>query len=49
MATPSSIHAWEIPWTEEAGSLQSTGLQGSDMTDLNHYHRSYIIDKSGSL
>ena len=26
MATPSSILAWEIPWTEEPGGLQSTGL-----------------------
>ena len=23
MATHSSIRAWEIPWTEEAGGLQS--------------------------
>ena len=23
----SSILAWEIPWTEEPGALQSTGLQ----------------------
>ena len=23
MATPSSILAWEIPWTEEPGGLQS--------------------------
>ena len=27
MATHSSILAWEIPWTEESGRLQSTGLQ----------------------
>ena len=27
MATHSSILAWEIPWTEEAGRLQSMGLQ----------------------
>ena len=27
MATHSSILAWKIPWTEEAGGLQSTGLQ----------------------
>ena len=27
MATHSSMLAWEIPWTEEAGGLQSTGLQ----------------------
>ena len=27
MATHSSILAWRIPWTEETGGLQSTGLQ----------------------
>ena len=27
MATHSSILAWEIPWTEEPGELQSTGSQ----------------------
>ena len=27
MPTHSSILAWEIPWTEEPGGLQSTGLQ----------------------
>ena len=27
MATHSSILAWEIPWIEEAGRLQSTGSQ----------------------
>ena len=27
MATHSSILAWEIPWTEEPGGLQSMGLQ----------------------
>ena len=32
MATHSSILAWEIPWKEEPGRLQSTGLQESDMT-----------------
>ena len=37
MATHSSILAWEIPWTEEPGGLQSMGLQESDMTErLNH-------------
>ena len=30
MATHSSILAWEIPWTEELGGLQSTGSQESD-------------------
>ena len=32
MATHSSILAWEIPWTEEPGGLQSMGLQELDMT-----------------
>ena len=27
MATHSSILAWEVPWTEEPGRLQSTGSQ----------------------
>ena len=27
MATHSSILAWETPWIEEAGRLQSIGLQ----------------------
>ena len=33
MATYSSILAWEIPWTEEPGGLQSTGSQrvGQDL------------------
>ena len=29
MATLSSNLAWKIPWTEEPGGLQSTGLQKS--------------------
>ena len=28
VATHSSILAWEIPWTEEPGGLQSMGSQG---------------------
>ena len=32
MATHSSILAWEIPWTEEPGRLQSMGSQESDTT-----------------
>ena len=27
MATHSGILAWEIPWTEEPGGLQSIGLK----------------------
>ena len=29
MATHSSVLAWEIPWTDEPGRLQSRGLQKS--------------------
>ena len=32
MATPSSILAWGIPWTEEPDGLQSTGPQELDTT-----------------
>ena len=33
MATHSAILAWEIPWTEEPGGLQSMGSRESDMTE----------------
>ena len=33
MATPSSILAWETPWTEKPGGLQSMGSKESDMTE----------------
>ena len=33
MATHSSILAWEIPWSEESGGLQSTGHTESDRTE----------------
>ena len=33
MATHSSIVAWEIPWTEDPGRLQSMGSQESDVTE----------------
>ena len=32
MATHSSIFAWEIPWTEEPGGLQSKESQKSNTT-----------------
>ena len=43
MATHSSILAWEIPWTEEPGGLQSMGLQKS-RTGLSdkHFHFSLL-------
>ena len=34
MATHSSILAWRIPWTDEAGSLQSRGRKESDTTEV---------------
>ena len=33
MAAHSSILAWEIPWTEEPGGLQSMGSKKSDTTE----------------
>ena len=33
MATHSSILAWEDPWTEEPGRLQSMGHKEPDMTE----------------
>ena len=33
MATHSSILAWEIPWTEEPGGLQSMESQELDTTE----------------
>ena len=33
MATHSSILAWEIPWTEEPGRLQSMGSQELDTAE----------------
>ena len=33
MATHSHILAWEIPWIEESGGLQSIGSQEWDMTE----------------
>ena len=37
MATCFSIPAWEIPWTEEPGGLQSMGSQKSQ-TQLGDYN-----------
>ena len=42
MAIHSSILAWEIPWTEEPGGLQSMELQELGMTEqltfTFHFH-----------
>ena len=34
MATHSSILAWRIPWTEEAGGYSPKGCKESDTTEL---------------
>ena len=34
MATQSGILAWEIPWTQELGGVQSTGYKESDTTEV---------------
>ena len=46
MATHSSILAWEIPWTEEPGGLQSMGPQrvGHDCdTDQIHFIQTSLV------
>ena len=52
MATHSSILAWEIPWTEEPGGLQSMGSQrvGHDWVTNNlRYSKWYKVDALGDL
>ena len=55
-ATPSSILAWRIPWTEEPGGLWSMGQQraGHDRSDLTQHSKNniilaYCLHVSGSL
>ena len=49
MATGSSILAWEIPWAEEPGGLQSTASQ-SDMTErLSKHIQSLNYSVSGTV
>ena len=47
MATHSSILAWRIPWTEEPGRLQPTGLQrvGHNWATSFHFTSLYVIRK----
>ena len=39
MATHTSVLAWRIPWTEEPGGLQPTGLQSQTRLSM-HAHKS---------
>ena len=42
MTTHSSILAWEIPWTEEPGGLQSTGsLRVGQDSATEHAHAAH--------
>ena len=43
MATPSSILAWKIPWTEELGGLRSMGVTKSQ-TRLSTRAHTYITE-----
>ena len=47
MATHSSILAWEIPWTEESGRLQSVGHKKLDATEQLTTH-ACILNLRGS-
>ena len=40
MATDPSMLAWDTPWTEEPGGLQSMGPQKSDTTERLNHHQS---------
>ena len=53
-ATLSSIHAWRIPWTEELGGLQFTGLQrvehdGSDLACLHAWTKTIAVSEETVL
>ena len=50
MATRSSILVWTIPWTEEPGRLQSTGLQSvrHNWSDLARTHYLHMEDLKAS-
>ena len=45
MTSHSSILAWEIPWTEEPGGLQSMGLQ-KYQTRLSYYLSIFIFSQA---
>ena len=42
MATCSSVLAWEIPWKEESGRLQSMGSQKLDATQQINNNKNNI-------
>ena len=46
MATHSSILAWEIPWTEKPGGLQSMGHKESDTTEATEHITGFAVNGS---
>ena len=46
MATRFSILAWEIPWTEEPGGLQSMGSLESDTTKQPNHHSACLPNQT---
>ena len=49
IATHSSILAWEIPWTEETGGLQSMGSQRVGHDRVTKQQISHPLMPTGSL
>ena len=49
MATHSSILAWEIPWTEEPGGLQSMQSQRVGYDLMTKQHHIYIYKYTVSI
>ena len=48
MAPHSSTRAWNIPWMEEPGGLQSMGLLESDSTERLHFPFSLLCIGEGN-
>ena len=48
MITHSSIFAWEIPWTEKPGRLQSRGWKELDMTEHTH-NKDLLYSRGNSM
>ena len=48
-ATPSSILAWRIPWTEEPGGLWSIGSQRVEHNGSNLACMHYLLGTKGLL
>ena len=48
MAIHSSILAWKIPWTEEAGGLQSMGSVGHDWAHTHTHTHTHVAPRAAS-